>query len=161
MAPRGAARFVVYDLGWPLDVAEYRTLGKHGVLLVSALSQQADELPLKRVYTQADGKVTPLQRLFSTRRAVPAGSLARKVFGPYQEDSFYLVPAGALMQEWLLFCDFAKNRNEFSISRSPMTPPEFIQSDRERHVIAKPIPVALRAFLEREYPGFDHQKWMP
>jgi hypothetical protein len=151
----------VYDVGWPVDVAEYRALGKHGVLLVAALSQQADELPLRRVYTLAGSKIIPLQRLFSTRRAVPAGSLAHKVFGPYQEEGFYLVPAGALMQEWLLFCDFAKNRNEFSISRSAMTPPEFIQADRDRRVTAKPIPAALRAFLEREYPGFDHQKWVP
>jgi hypothetical protein len=42
-----------------------------------------------------------------------------------------------------------------------MTPPEFIQADRDRRVTAKPIPAALRAFLEREYPGFDHQKWVP
>ena len=133
IAPKGAARYVVYDIAWPATAEEYRALGRHAILFLSAVSQNTDELPLKQVYTRQGGKSLPLKQLSSKRRDVPSGSLTRTMFGPYREDSFYLLPVGALMQEWKLLTDFAKNRNEFSISLSQLNPPRFIQTDRTRN----------------------------
>ena len=154
MAPKGAARYVVYDIAWPATPEEYRALGRHAVLFLSAVSQISDELPLKQVYTRQGNKAVPLQQLSSKRRDVPPGSLTHTMFGPYREDSFYLLPAGALMQEWKLLADFAKNRNEFSISLSQLNPPRFIQADRNRNA-GKVDTAALKAMLAREFPGFE------
>jgi hypothetical protein len=154
IAPKGAARYVVYDIAWPATAEEYRALGRHAILFLSAVSQNADELPLKQVYTRQGGKSLPLKQLSSKRRDVPPGSLTHVMFGPYREDSFYLLPVGALMQEWKLLADFAKNRNEFSISLSQLNPPRFIQTDRTRNA-GKVDPAALKTILEREFPGFE------
>jgi hypothetical protein len=154
IAPKGAARYVVYDIAWPATAEEYRALGRHAILFLSAVSQNADELPLKQVYTRQGGKSLPLKQLSSKRRDVPSGSLTHTMFGPYREDSFYLLPVGALMQEWKLLADFAKNRNEFSISLSQLNPPRFIQTDRTRNA-GKVDPAALKVILEREFPGFE------
>ena len=154
IAPKGAARYVVYDIAWPATAEEYRALGRHAILFLSAVSQNTDELPLKQVYTRQSGKSLPLKQLSSKRRDVPSGSLTHTMFGPYREDSFYLLPIGALMQEWKLLADFAKNRNEFSISLSQLSPPRFIQTDRTRNA-GKLDPAALKTILEREFPGFE------
>lgn len=154
IAPKGAARYVVYDIAWPATAEEYRALGRHAILFLSAISQNTDELPLKQVYTRQGGKSIPLKQLSSRRRDVPPGSLTHTMFGPYREDSFYLLSVGALMQEWKLLTDFAKNRNEFSISLSQLNPPRFIQTDRTRNA-GKVDPAALKAILEREFPAFE------
>lgn len=154
LAPKGAARYVVYDIAWPATAEEYRALGRHAILFISAVSQKDEELPLKQVYTRQGGKSLPLKQLSSKRRDVLPGSLTHTMFGPYREDSFYLVPVGALMQEWKLLADFAKNRNEFSISLSQLNPPRFIQADRSRNA-GKVDPAALKTMLAREFPGFE------
>ena len=154
IAPKGAARYVVYDIAWPATAEEYRALGRHAILFLSAVSQNTDELPLKQVYTRQGGKSLPLKQLSSKRRDVPPGSLTHTMFGPYREDSFYLLSVGAVMQEWKLLADFAKNRNEFSISLSQLNPPRFIQTDRTRNA-GKLDPAALKTILEREFPGFE------
>jgi hypothetical protein len=154
IAPTGADRYVLFDVAYPLDAAEYRAVGKTVVLLTVAISRNADELPLRRVYTQAGSRDIDLQRLGSRRSELPAGSLARAVVGPYREDAFYLAPVGALLRQSLLMCDFAKNRDGFVINRAPLEPPSFIRVDRARGSADKPAAAAIRAFVEREYPGF-------
>lgn len=156
MAPQGAARFLVFDLGWPIDVTEYRALGRHAILFIAALSQEADELPLRRVYVVARGKSVELEQLSSTRHRVPPATLPHEVFGPHREDSFYLVPIGPYMQEWLIQTDFAKNRSDFVVTKGRLDPPDFILSDRNRNATAKPRADALKTYLEREFPGFAH-----
>ncbi len=153
MAPSGADRFVLFDVAWPETAAEYRAIGKHAILFVAAVSQKAEELPLRRVYARRNGGIVELEKLSGQRSEVPAGSLARSVFGPYRADGFYLVPAGAILPNNPLFCDFAKNRNEFVITKAELTPPDFILADRDRNSIS-PQPDALKRFLEREFPGF-------
>jgi hypothetical protein len=154
MAPQGADRYVVFDLAFPLDPAEYRAVGKTALLLLVALSRNADELPLRRVYTRAGVDEVDLRRLGSRRSELPPRSLARAVVGRYREDAFYLAPAGALLRDNMLSCDFAKNRAGFVINRAAIDPPDFIRADRERDVAEKPDESALKAFVEREYPGF-------
>jgi hypothetical protein len=52
IAPR-AARVALVDFAWPMNLEEYRATAKFIVVLVVAVSQQEQELPLKRVYVQA------------------------------------------------------------------------------------------------------------
>ncbi len=154
-APQGADRHVLFDLTFPADPAEYRAVGKSAVILIVAVSQRAEELPLRRVYTRAGGRDVEVRKLGARVSQTKPSSLARAVFGGARMDGFYLAPVGPLLRENLLLCDFAKNRIGFFINRAPFDPPDYIVSDRERDAAAKPQEAAVRAMVEREYPGFD------
>jgi hypothetical protein len=156
-APKGAARGSSIDFCWASTPDEYRSLAKHVLVLVSVVTQDAAELPLRRVYVTVDGKETELTRLSSELRDVRKGSKTFSVLGPYREDGFYLAPAGLMMAEGYLQADFAVRRNGFNLYRLPGTPPDFIKSDSNPMPApdAKPDTPVLKALLQREYRGFE------
>jgi hypothetical protein len=156
-APKGAARGASVDFSWPADAEEYRKLAKHVLVLVSVVTQDAAELPLRRVYVDSNGKQTQLTRLSSQRSSVARESLIFSVLGPYREDGFYLAPAGAMMADGHLQADFAVRRIGFNLYRLPGTPPDFIKSDSDPMPAkdARPETPALKAMLQREYKGFE------
>ena len=155
IAPK-AARVALVDFAWPETLAEYRALGKFIVVLVVAVSQQEGELPLKQLYVQAGRRAVALRKIASARRTNPEGSEVAAVLGRFREDSFYLAPAGAMMRKGDLLIDFAVNRSGFRVYELPGAPPDFVRADRNPHPAkgAKPDSAAVRAMIEREYPGF-------
>ena len=156
-APKGAARGSAIDFCWASSPEEYRALAKHVLVLVSVVTQDAAELPLRRVYVSVDGKETELVRLSSQRSDVRKDSKTFSVLGPYREDGFYLAPAGLTMSDGYLQADFAVRRNGFNLYKLPGTPPDFIKSDSNPMPApdAKPETPALRALLQREYRDFE------
>jgi hypothetical protein len=148
-----ADRFAAYDIAWPRGADEEKRLGGNTVMVVGALSQDASELPLSKVYLEhPDGSVVELQRLGLVSGALAASSRAAKVFGPNVSEEFYLVPLGALGRDVTLKCDFAKSRMGFILSKSlvpPKNSPSAISPARQ------PLAAAVRAMVAREYPGFD------
>jgi hypothetical protein len=154
--PQGAERHITFDFVFPPSPDEYRKVGKRALFLVVAVTQIAEELPLRRVYTREGGRDVELAMLGGPRRSqTPQGSMARSVFGPYRSDAFYLGQVGPLMSENVVLCDFARNRTGFVIYRGqPFRVPDFIRDDPNRNSAEKPDPGAVKAFLEREYPGF-------
>jgi len=125
-------------------------------VLVSAVSQSADELPLKRVYIENASGTIALQKIASIRRDVPQKSQIFAMLGPYREDSFYLAPAGSMMRKGQVMVDFAVRRTGFRLYELPGTPPAFVKADRNPMPAfdAKPNPAALKTLLEREYTGY-------
>jgi hypothetical protein len=156
-APQGAARGSSVDFTWPADAEEYRNLAKHVLVLVSVVTQDAAELPVRRVYVNVNGQETELTKLSSQLSGVRQGSVTYSVLGPYREDGFYLAPAGPMMAEGYLQADFAVRRNGFNLYRLPGAPPDFIKADSDPMPAkdAKPEPAALKALLQREYKGFE------
>lgn len=156
-APKGAARGSSVDFSWPADAGEYRKLAKHVLVLVSVVTQDAAELPLRRVYTNVNGHDTELTRLSSQLSGVRKDSVTFSVLGPYREDGFYLAPAGAMMADGYLQADFAVRRIGFNLYRLPGTPPDFIKEDSDPIPArdARPDLPALKAMLQREYKGFE------
>jgi hypothetical protein len=156
ISAKGAARTAIIDFAWPSSESEYKALGKYVVVLVSAVSQSADELPLKRVYVENASGVITLQKIASIRRDVPQKSQIFAMLGPYREDSFYLAPAGSMMRKGSVLVDFAVRRSGFRLYELPGTPPAFVKADRNPMPAfdAKPNPAALKALLEREYTGY-------
>ncbi len=156
-APQGAARGASVDFTWPADTEEYRKLAKHVLVLVSVVTQDAAELPLRRVYVDSNGKQTALTRLSSQRSSVARESLTFSVLGQHREDGFYLAPAGAMMAEGYLQADFAVRRIGFNLYRLPGIPPDFIRDDSDPMPAkdARPETPALKAMLQREYKGFE------
>jgi hypothetical protein len=157
VAPKGAARGSSVDFCWPSSPEEYRALARHVVVLVSVVTQDAAELPLRRVYVNSDGRETELIKLSSQLSGVRKGSKAHSVLGPYREDGFYLASAGSMMADGYLQADFAVRRNGFNLYKLPGTPPDFIKADSDPMPApgAKPEMPALKAMLQREYKGFE------
>jgi len=156
-AGSAVSRIVQFDLAFPRDANEYKSFGKYGLLLVSALSHDASELPLAKVYVQFGGSTVELQRVVSIPREPAPNSAAGSEYGQYRQDAFYLIPAGALSDDFTLLADFAVHRSGFIVTKGPLTLPDFIKSDV---TLSKtdpgPLPSA-NAFvvlLRREYPGF-------
>jgi hypothetical protein len=156
ISAKGAARTAIIDFAWPSNESEYKALGKYVVVLVSAVSQSADELPLKRVYVENASGVITLQKIASIRRDVPQNSQIFAMLGPYREDSFYLAPAGAMMRKGSVMVDFTVRRSGFRLYELPGTPPAFVKADRNPMPAfdGKPDPKALKTLLEREYTGY-------
>lgn len=146
--PQGADRIVIYDVAWPKDADEFAAMGRHAVLLVSAVTRHTTELPIKKASIQVGEGETALRRLWSKRSEVPAGNV-RKLFGPFREDALYLLPVGPLLKGSTVFTEFALDRNEF---RLDTTEPGFVRDAKGK--AGEPAPEALRTFLARQYPGF-------
>lgn len=157
IAPKGAARGSSVDFAWASSAEEYRALAKHVLVLVSVVTQDAAELPLRRVYVNIDGRETELIKLSSQLSGVRKGSKTYSMLGPYREDGFYLAPAGPMMAEGYLQADFAVRRNGFNLYKLPGTPPDFIKADSDPMPAtdARPDTPALKAMLLREYKGFE------
>jgi hypothetical protein len=156
LSAKGAARSAIIDFAWPQDEAEYKALGKYILVLVSAVSQEADELPLKRVYVESNSGEITLDKIASIRRDVPKDSPVFSMLGRHREDAFYLAPAGVMMRKGEVMVDFAERRSAFRLYELPGTPPAFVMADRKPMPAAdaKPDPKALKAVVEREYTGF-------
>ncbi len=156
-APKGAARGSSIDFCWPSSAEEYQAIGKYVLVLVSVVTQDAAELPLRRVYVTVDGEQTELTKLSSQRRDVKKGSTTFSILGPFREDGFYVAPAGLMRRDGYLQADFATRRNSFNLYKLPGTPPEFIKADNDPMPAkdATPNVPALKALLTREYQGFE------
>lgn len=155
--PAGADRAAQFDFAWAQDETEYKALAKYVIVLVSVVSKNEKELPLKRVYIRDKWRHDfPLEQIASGRREVAKDSATYSVFGPYREDGFYLAPAGLMKGEGDVLADFAANRTGFRLYILPGTPPDFVEADRHAMPAkgAKPDPKALKTILEREYSGF-------
>ena len=79
---------------WPHAAEEYRALGKYIVVLMVAVSQNQQELPLKRVYVEAGGKTidaaTDLERAPNAAGRLAYRTRARARIA---RTGFYLAPA--------------------------------------------------------------------
>ncbi|QPF92783.1 hypothetical protein [Bradyrhizobium commune] len=151
-----AARGSAIDFAWPMTAEEYAATAKHVLVLVSVVTQDAAELPLRRVHIRAGGKDVELVRLSHELVGVAKGSRTFSVLGAHREDGFYLAPARAMMAEGYLQADFATRRSDFNLYKLPATAPDFIRSDKspEPPADSKPDLAAVRAMIVREYKGF-------
>jgi hypothetical protein len=156
-APKGAARGSSIDFCWPSNVEEYQAIGKYVLVLVSVVTQDAAEPPLRRVYVTVNGEQTELVKLSSQRGDVRKGSTTFSILGPFREDGFYVAPAGLMMSDGYLQADFAIRRNNFNLYKLPGTAPDFIKADKDPMPArdATPNMPALKALLTREYQGFE------
>jgi hypothetical protein len=156
-APKGAARGSSVDFCWPSSAEEYQAIGKYVLVLVSVVTQDAAELPLRRVYVTLNGEQTELLKLSSQRRDVKKASTTFSILGPFREDAFYVAPAGLMMSDGYLQADFAIRRENFNLYKLPGTAPDFIKADKDPMPAkdAAPDMPALKALLRREYQGFE------
>src|SRR5262249_27478867 len=129
------------------------SMNGNAVLLIGALAQDGSELPLARLYlTAADGMQVELRRIGLAGRQLPPDSKSAAVFGPNLSEEFYLLPVAALQDGTQLQGDFAAIRQGFVITRGLTAPPPFSATQASD---APPSAAAVRALVDRVYPGFD------
>ena len=150
-------RTVLYDIGYPASDEEFTALDGHAFVLLTALSQVRDELPLRRVFVLLeDGTETPLKQVklvLSDQSA--AGTLTAKVFGPYRSDSLYLLPVYLRLKPVELYVEFARGNSRLKVAKFGTG----VSSAVSRLKIFPPTGVGpteamMNAFIKREFPGF-------
>jgi hypothetical protein len=147
-------RVALIDIAFPKDQQEYEKLNKHAVLLITVITHDGDELPIRRVYIRKEKSEIPLTRVVSWRTQTKPHSAARKVFGPHREDSYYLLPIASYFEEGALLLDLTRNRSEFLILDFPRELlQDFIISDQDRRPRSDvSIPAAaIQEFVTREF----------
>lgn len=150
-------RIGFFDIAFPGSPSEFRATGGTGVMLVTVLSQDADELPAKRVYVSMDGEEYTL-RLISVARTPPAptGRVAQ-VLGPHRWDALYAFPVALMRDGATVTMDFAIRRAGFELGDLATQDDGYLGYPTPAGVA--PVDdvsgeAALHALIAREYPGF-------
>lgn len=149
-------RIVFYDLAYPASAEEYAELSGHALLLVTALSQDRAELPLKRVFVRLNGKELEIRLITSvlSQQKDAHGEIAATL-GQYRVDSLYLFPLYLSHENAELFVDFAKNRDGFKLATfSDTESPETSYPLTKPPIDKAPSETVLKQMILREYPGF-------
>lgn len=151
--PRGAFQ----DSALPQDAAEYADLQGYGVLVITAVSQQKDELPLKRVYARISGKEVELKLFKAAFAPINDDADVQRVFGKYRWDGVYYYPIYYIFNAQDLRVDFAKDRDGFVLTRyhaGDMNPPQGMKATQvSAPPVEQPHADAFLKIVTREYPG--------
>lgn len=153
------ARVVLYDIAYPHDEREYGELDGYAVILLTSLTQERREFPIKRVYVLIDGNeidLTQIKSILSERS--DASDQIAKTFGAYRADELYLLPVYLRLKPAVLLVDFAANKTAFKaavfgsdvsadVSKLPNRTPAG----------ASPPAAILENFIKREFPGFFNE----
>jgi hypothetical protein len=154
-----AARYGVYTIAWPKDAAERDQLAGFAVVLVTVITQTQPELPLQRVYlVPQDGNQMPLRQLNSWFGKIGPNTLTYTQLGKFRQDAFYTIPGAAVRRPGEVRLDFAINRVGFVLIHLPTTAQDLGYELSDPAAGAQPNDAALRAMIQREFPGFPLPK---
>lgn len=149
-------RIVLYDVAYPRDAQEHARLDGHAVLLITALSQERGELPLRRLYVSAAGQEVELKLLkLVLSEQTAAGDLSARTFGPFREDALYLLPLHMRARAGELLADFALSRMRMKVVDFGTPLPDDVSKFGIKPPSgAGPSADALQELVRREYPSF-------
>ena len=149
-------RIAMFDIGYPLDSAEYRSLHGFAAIMVTTVSQDSAELPLARLFFRAStGRETNLASVVqSCGRLLPSDSIIRDTFGKYRCDALYLFPVtfGATPGE--LLADFAIRRFGFRLAQFGEAIPPALRKLPLGPPGSPPLLGDALPFVNREFPAF-------
>lgn len=147
-------RVAFFDIAYPADTAEYRRMGGHAVILVTALSQIRDELPVTPYLRTKTGDVTLRLVTWVVGGGNPSDSIVPTVFGTNRIDALYLIPVHQAALGADLLVDYARNRTGFKLGSIAASLPPALQPTPRVAAGAQPAPDAILRLIQREYPGF-------
>lgn len=150
-----AKRVVVVDVAYPASKPEFEAMGGWTLVLLSVLTHDAAELPLKRVSLRRGDQSVELESARTHSSVLPPseGELV-KAIGSNRYDGLYLLPVASTLEPNDLVVDFATARSDlrvwtFPSSTSGRVLPEGV--DRAMPPRA-PEPGAVDAMAQREFP---------
>lgn len=153
MGKKGAvSRFALYDIALPADTEEYIALNKNAVLMITAVTHNKEELPIKNAYVRTLDSVVILERILSKVTDIVVDNQISLVFGKYREDCFYLLPYYLLGENEELVVDWKNNRDSFMLGSLLREWECGIEDDEHPEIQnLKLNKEVLKNFLKREY----------
>jgi hypothetical protein len=160
--PNPAPRANFFKLVFARNINEFNALGRYSVMLLTTISQKGEELPLKRVFHRS-GPETPMTRVSNWRSELDAAMLARKIYGPYREDGFYLIPTGMWFRDGQLLIDYAANASGISIAKLPGPAIERLKQfgNLDPAPGARPTLAAFQKIVRERFTGFPVPTSLP
>jgi hypothetical protein len=149
------SRIAIGDIAYPRTQAENVELGGWGLVLVTALTRDPSELPIKRVVVRSSAGEMELQA--ATTRLQLNAELppdVKSAFGAHRFDGLYYIPVAATRVECKVVIDFAANRTNFQTLQFP-PPPDQDALPRDVEVIVEvgaPNPEAAQRLFREEFP---------
>jgi hypothetical protein len=150
-------RIGLFDIAFPSSATELRDTDGYGVLLITALSQDENELPPKRLFVTLDGREHALRLISSTRTPPTQSPNVERVLGANRWDALYLFPVYLMQDGAALSMDFAENRDGFVLGKFSTESRDALGYD----MLAGETPIsdnapsdAIMRMVAREYPGF-------
>jgi hypothetical protein len=151
-------RFVDYEIAIPKTLESYRTLNRQGILMITAICQDRDEIPPSRVYIRASGQEIELKRIVWT--GVLTTPLVSDILGAFRVDAFYVLPVNLAYGEGELLVDFAVHRRALSVADKLMNSQKrFILADGNRAPdpsVVLPVKEIIR-FGQQEFEEFPKE----
>jgi len=150
-------RIALFDSAVPKDVDEYNAVDGYGVILITVISQEQDELPPKRLYVRIGGSEVDLRLFASGFEKVSGSTKVQEVLGKYRWDGLYYYPVYFSAKAQEIVIDYAKNRAGFVIQKfdeGAAMLPAFLDPIAKPPHSDKPPMAAFMKLVSREYPGF-------
>jgi hypothetical protein len=150
-------RVAFYDIAYPSTDAELKEMASYGVLLLSVLSQDSNEIPPKRLYAVFRGRKILLHLIVATTSPSTQDPLVAKVLGPNRWDGLYLFPVYLTQDDVSLAMDFAASRTDFTLGHfatSDQTGLNYAHILTEAPSAKGPPSRVVAQLISREFPGF-------
>ena len=148
-------RIAFHDIAFPKDKEELSALNGLAVILITTVTHDASELPLRKVHVRMGDDSIELPTIARWATETEVDSKIQRVLGSHREDRYVLIPIAFLFSEGELMIDFAENRIDFSLARFPdpvdldyLGPDDDISSNPEKDIDVD----ALRNLILREFP---------
>ena len=156
--PRGSFFKIVF----PRNQSEFNALARYSVMLLTSLAQQPEDLPLQRVFHRA-GQEHPMTRVSNWRSELDAAMLARKVYGGYREDGFYLFPTGYWVRDGQMLVRYGATAADTTIAQFPGATLERLKElgNLDPAPGAKPNLAALQKIIRERFTGFPVPTALP
>ena len=161
---RPVERQTYYTICLPSDRAEFDALAHYSLLILTVVTQSAEELPLKRVYLRMPDREVPVLKIASWRRSVDQTLATYKMYGPYREDGFYLLPPSAYLRVAQLQADLAANRLSLPVLELPTdVGPDWLKTMQNPDPLPGTLPNlrTLQEFIKRKTSGFPIPTSLP
>jgi hypothetical protein len=159
-----SVRKVSSDIALPADSTEYEALGKNAVLMLTAQSALASELPLRSAYVVIGDVRVPLQRVTVLQPEASTQSSSGRSEAYSRQSAFYLLPIYLLARDAYLRVDFGGRREGFGVTRFSAATlndaPTFVRADDYAYP-SEPDQTAVRALIAREFPKVRGQDSTP
>ncbi len=158
------SRIIKIDYAFAGNLKEHQALQGYGVLMVAAVSHDANELPLAGAYILVHDLKNPLPRLKDCPVKV-TDHLITRVLGGYRTDSYFLIPYSLTRRPTQLLVDWKANRRDFGVIDFPTGDAlPFVKNSSYLGLPQQVDKAILSAFLKREFyldmstPATDQEK---
>ena len=151
------ARGLFFKIAYAENTTEFASLARYSVMLLTAISRDSKELPIRRVFIRANGRDVSLQTAATWISGVEKATSAGNVYGTTREDGYYLIPTGMLVRDGEMLIDFFANANNIPLQKLPNA--TAVAATRSLANLdpapnSRPDPMALRAIIIHKFPYF-------